>query len=128
MAPGIFPASRELTAFYSARTAWRSQGEERMRFRKAAALAHVPPGASVLDIGARDGGLRRFLPEDVKYQAIEIAPEFARPDMLIQDPSKGIPFPDGSYDSVFSIDVLAHVPNPFGTLTDVHRVRTPAGL
>src|SRR5438874_4947935 len=124
----IAPASRELTAFYSARTAWRSPGEERLRFRKAAALARVPPGASVLDIGARDGGLRRFLPEDVKYQGIEIAPEFARPDVLIQDLSKGIPFPDGSYDFVFSIDVLEHVPNPFGTLTEVHRVLKPAGV
>src|SRR5439155_213627 len=70
----------------------------------------------------------RFLPEDVQYQGIEIAPEFARPDVLIQDLSKGIPFPDGSYDFVFSIDVLEHVPNPFGTLTEVHRVLTPAGV
>src|SRR5437867_8356760 len=109
MAPRISPASRELTAFYSARTAWRSQGEERMRFRKAAALARVPPGAAVLDIGARDGGLRRFLPDRVRYQGIDIAPEFARPDVLIQDISQGIPFASGSYDFVFSIEVLEHV-------------------
>jgi len=128
MAPKIAPASRELTAFYSARTSWRSQGEERMRLRKAAALASVPPRAAVLDIGARDGGLRRFLPEGVKYQGIEIAPEFTRPDVLIRDISKGIPFPDGSYDFVFSIDVLEHVPNPFGTLTEIHRVLTPTGV
>src|SRR2546429_7527914 len=31
----------------------------------------------------------------VKYQGIDIAPEFRRPDVLIQDISKGIPFPDG---------------------------------
>jgi SAM-dependent methyltransferase len=118
----------ELTEFYSARTGWRSAGEERMRFRKATRLARVFPGAAVLDIGARDGGLRHYLPSDVRYQGIDIAPEFARPDVLIQDISKGIPFPDGSYDFAFIIEVLEHVPNPFGTLREIHRVLRPNGV
>src|SRR5260370_37184685 len=115
MAPKIGPASRELVEFYSARVGWRSAAEERMRFRKAAALARVPAGAAVLDVGARDGGLRRFLPDDVSYQGIDIAPEFARPDVLIQDVSHGLPFPDRSYDSGFCNHVLAHAPHQFGT-------------
>ena len=118
----------ELTEFYSARTDWRSPGEERMRFRKATRLARVFPGAAVLDIGARDGGLRRYLPSDVRYQGIDIAPEFARPDVLIQDISKGIPFPDGSYDFAFIIEVLEHVLNPFATLREIHRVLRPTGV
>jgi SAM-dependent methyltransferase len=122
------PASRELAEFYSARSSWRSQGEERMRLRKAAALARVGSGAAVLDIGARDGGLRRYLPDDVQYQGIDIAPEFARADVLTQDVSKGLPFPDGAYDFVFCIEVLEHVPNPFGTLGDIHRVLRPGGV
>ncbi|PYO67699.1 MAG: hypothetical protein DMD69_09165 [Gemmatimonadetes bacterium] len=128
MVDRITPASPELRDFYSARTAWRSKGEERMRFRKAAALARVPSGASVLDIGARDGGLKRFLPSGVAYQGIDIAPEFAGPDVLIRDISQGIPFPDGSYDFVFCIEVLEHVPNPFGTLSEFHRVLKPRGV
>ena len=128
MAAKIAPASRELTAFYTARTAWRSPREERMRFRKAARLARVPTGAAVLDIGARDGGLRGFLPPGVKYQGIDIAPEFAGPDVLIQDISNGIPFPDGAYDFVFCIEVLEHVPNPYGTLGEIHRVLKPGGV
>ena len=124
----VRPASPELRDFYSTRTAWRSKGEERMRFRKAAALARVPTGASVLDIGARDGGLKRFLPPGVVYQGIDIAPEFARPDVLIRDISQGNPFPDGSYDFVFCIEVLEHVPNPFGTLSEFHRVLKPGGV
>jgi 2-polyprenyl-3-methyl-5-hydroxy-6-metoxy-1,4-benzoquinol methylase len=123
----VTPASRELAEFYSARTAWRSPAEERMRFRKAAALAGVPAGAAVLDIGARDGGLRRFLPDGVRYQGIDIAPEFARPDVLIRDISQGIPFANGSYDFVFCIEVLEHVLNPFGTLAEIHRVLKPGG-
>src|SRR5437870_4076303 len=128
MADRIAPASPELRDFYSARTAWRSAGEERMRFRKATALARVPAGAAVLDIGARDGGLRAFLPPSVRYQGIDIAPEFARPDVLIRDISKGIPFPDHSYDFVFCIEVLEHVPNPFATLAEFHRVLQPGGV
>ncbi len=128
MTPKIAPASGELARFYSTRSGWRNQGEERMRFRKAAALARVPAGAAVLDIGARDGGLRRYLPDGVRYQGIDIAPEFARPDVLIRDISQGIPFPDGSYDFAFGIEVLEHVPNPFHTLREIHRVLRSEGV
>lgn len=128
MTPKQRPAPADLHEFYTARASWRSPGEERMRFRKAARLARVPAGAAVLDIGARDGGLRRFLPEGVKYQGIDIAPEFAGADVLIRDVSQGIPFPDGSYDFVFCIEVLEHVPNPFGTLGEIHRVLKPGGV
>lgn len=120
------PASPELERFYSARHAWRHPGEERMRFRKAAALARVPPGSAVLDIGCRDGGLRRYLPP-VKYQGIDITPAFAGPDILIQDISQGVPFGDGAFDFVFCIEVLEHVPNPCATLTEIRRVLRPAG-
>jgi SAM-dependent methyltransferase len=128
MAPKIRPASRELVEFYSARTGWRSAAEERMRFRKAAALGRVPAGAAVLDVGARDGGLRRFLPDRITYQGIDIAPEFAGPEVLIQDVSRGLSFSDEAYDFVFCIEVLEHVPNPFGTLSEIHRVLKPRGV
>jgi len=128
MASKIAPASAELKEFYSVRHGWRHRGEERMRFRKAAALARVAPGARVLDIGARDGGLRAFLPKDVKYQGMDIASEFASPDVLIRDISEGIPFPDASFDNVFTIEVLEHVPNPFGAIAEIHRVLEADGV
>jgi SAM-dependent methyltransferase len=128
MTSRIAPASKELEDFYRARAGWRSRGEERMRFRKASALARVAPGASVLDIGCRDGGLRAFLPPDVKYQGVDITPEFAGPDILIQDISKGLPFADASFDAVFIIEVIEHVPNPFAALTEIHRVLRPGGV
>ncbi len=120
--------ARDLAQFYIARTAWHAPAEEQMRFRRAAALARVPAGASVLDVGARDRGLCRVLPADVRYQGIEIDPAFARPDVLIHDISQGIPFPSGSYDFVFCLEVLEHVPNPFGTLSEIHRVLKPGGV
>jgi SAM-dependent methyltransferase len=123
----IAPGSDELQGFYRARSAWRSGGEERMRFRQAARLARVAPGAAVLDIGCRDGGLRHFLPADVRYQGMDITPEFAGPDIVIRDISDGIPFPDAMFDHVFCIEVLEHVPNPYGALTEMHRVLRPRG-
>ena len=128
MASKIAPASAELKEFYSVRHTWRHRGEERMRFRKASGLARVAPGAHVLDIGARDGGLRGFLPKDVRYQGMDIAAEFASPDVLIRDISEGIPFPDGTFDNVFTIEVLEHVPNPFGAIAEIHRVLKPGGV
>ena len=128
MATKIAPASAELKDFYSERHSWRHKGEERMRFTKASALARVTPGAHVLDIGARDGGLRAYLPKDVKYQGMDIASEFERPEVLIRDISEGIPFPDGTFDNVFSIEVLEHVPNPFGAIAEIHRVLKTGGV
>ncbi|MCR4338417.1 MAG: class I SAM-dependent methyltransferase [Gemmatimonadaceae bacterium] len=124
----IQPASQELTDFYRARSKWRSAGEESTRFRRAAALARVPNGAAVLDIGAREGGLRKYLPEDVKYQGIDITPEFASEAVMTRDISEGIPFPDGSYDFVFCIEVLEHVPNPFAAFGEINRVLRDGGV
>ncbi len=125
---GVAPGSGQLQAFYQARSGWRKGGEERMRQRKAARLARVAPGAAVLEIGCRDGGLRRFLPPDVRYQGMDIAPEFAAADILIRDVSDGLPFPDASFDHVFCIEVLEHVPNPYGALTEIRRVLRPGGV
>jgi SAM-dependent methyltransferase len=124
----ITPGSDELRTFYRARSGWRSGGEERMRQRKAAALARVPAGAAVLEIGCRDGGLRRFLPPGIRYQGMDIAPEFAASDILIRDVSEGIPFPDASFDHVFCIEVLEHVPNPYGALAEIRRVLRNDGV
>jgi SAM-dependent methyltransferase len=124
----IAPGSEELQGFYRARSGWRSRGEERMRFRAAARLARVAPDAAVLDIGCRDGGLQAYLPPGIRYQGMDISPEFAAPAIVIQDISAGIPFPDASFDHVFCIEVLEHVPNPFGALTEIHRVLRPGGV
>ena len=119
-----------LTEFYRARRGWRSAGEERMRFAKAAKLARVPPdrGAAVLDVGAREGGLKRHLPPDVRYRGVDITPEFTSDDVLLWDVSQGLPFPDGAFAYVFCIEVLEHVPTPYHTLAEIHRVLAPEGV
>jgi len=128
MTTRITPGTDTLTDYYRQRARWRHSGEEAMRFRAASQVAAVPTGARVLDIGARDGGLRRFLPEGVRYQGLDIAPEFASEQVLIRDISLGLPFPDASFDFVFCIEVLEHVPNPFAALTEIRRVLREDGV
>ena len=123
----IAPGSPEFADFYEARNRWRHSGEERMRFRAATRLARVPAGARVLDIGARDGGLKAYLPPGVRYQGIEITPPVANPEVMAHDVSKGIPFPDAAFDFVFIIEVMEHLPNPFGAMGEIHRVLAPRG-
>jgi SAM-dependent methyltransferase len=128
MGTRIEPSSRELTGFYGERSKWRDSGEEHMRFVRAARIARVPDGAAVLDIGSRDGHLRRYLPAGTRYQGIDIAPQFASEDVVVHDISAGLPFPDAAFDCAFCIEVLEHVPNPWSTLGEIHRVLRPGGV
>ncbi|HXI32725.1 MAG TPA: class I SAM-dependent methyltransferase [Gemmatimonadales bacterium] len=120
--------SSNFAEFYIARTAWHAPAAERMRFRRAAAVARVPAGAAVLDIGARDGGLRHVLPGGTRYQGVEIDPAFAEPDILIHDISQGLPFPADSYDFAFCLEILEHLPDPFQAIGEIHRLLKPAGV
>lgn len=128
MSTRVAPASKELRDFYSERHNWRNSGEERMRFRKATKLAQVRPGSAVLDIGSRNGDLRKYLPPDVKYQGLDIAPEFAAPHVLIHDITTGLPFPNASFDNVFMIEVLEHTPTAYNTVGEIYRVLRPGGV
>src|SRR5260370_40328745 len=99
-----------------------------MRFRRATKLAQVRRGSAVLDIGSRNGDLRKYLPPDIKYQGLDIAPEFRAPDILIHDITAGLPFADAAVDYVFMIGGLEHTPPAYGTAGENHRGLRPGGV
>lgn len=119
--------SQELKGFYSERSSWRNYGEENIRLQRAVRLAEVPPGSRILDIGCRDGYLKKFLKGDYRYFGIDIAPEFEAPDITVQNICEGTDFDDGFFDVVFCIEVLEHVTNPHSVLLEIHRILNSEG-
>ena len=91
----------------------------RTKYKTVANLLHGRRG-SVLDVGARDGVLRRFLSRDLEYRSADVAPGC---DFVI-DLERPLPFPDRSFDYVVALDVLEHVDNlhaGFGELLRIAR-------
>lgn len=116
--------SSDLTEFYEKRVEWRGLREEDLRFRKAVKIASFSSSGKIklLDIGCRDGRLRKFLPEGVEYHGIDIAPSFQNEFIVTGDIADGTAFPDDFFDDVFCIEVLEHTRSPFTILREVHRI------
>jgi hypothetical protein len=67
-------------------------------------LLDTPAGAAVLDVGGIAGGLQSFLP-GAKVTALNIDDTGD-----VHYDGKTIPYPDGAFDTVVSLDTLEHVP------------------
>ena len=119
--------SEDLKRFYSERSSWRNYREENIRLSKAVKLANIRSGVRILDVGCRDGYLKKFLKGDYQYFGIDIAPEFEAPDITIQDICAGTDFDADFFDIVFCIEVLEHVSNPYFVLREIHRILKPGG-
>ena len=119
--------SEDLKRFYSERSSWRNYREENIRLSKAVKLANIRSGVRILDVGCRDGYLKKFLKGDYQYFGIDIAPEFEAPDITIQDICAGTDFDPDFFDIVFCIEVLEHVTNPYFVLREIHRILKPGG-
>lgn len=74
-------------------------------------LAAIPAGQSILNAGAGEPQHKRFC-SHLRYTDKDIA---------------AITAPDGAFDNVMCIEVLAHVPDPVAVLRDVARAVRPGG-
>ena len=97
-------------------------------------------GRDVLEIGVGMGadhvewarsGPRRLVGVDLTPRAIEwagrrIAAEGLRSDLRVAD-AEHLPFPDASFDLVYSWGVLHHTPDTAAAFREVHRVLRPGG-
>ena len=91
------------------------------------ALAYVPDGCRVLDVGCGTAPYRRWLPRRVDYTGIDIAAGGGAPDIVIE-PDSAWPLADGAYDLVLCTQVLEHARDKDLLLAEIKRVLRPGGL
>jgi SAM-dependent methyltransferase len=92
------------------------------------------PGARTLDVGCSVG----FMPETARAlgydaygseynPAAAIAAEERLPGRIRAGALEDAAYRHGEFDAVTICDVLEHVPDPLGTLTEIHRILRPGG-
>ena len=110
--------------------------------RRAAAAkfaAHAAPKRSplrILDAGCGTGAMLDEFKKwgDVELTGLDISDEAIRytrtrgHDNLVQGDLSGLPFPDGSFDMVTSLDVIEHVPDDQRAIHELARVLAPGGV
>jgi SAM-dependent methyltransferase len=91
----------------------------------------LPPGARVLEVGAGTGKQAADLTaRGFQVDAIEIAASNYAQDRLfpiVDYDGRHIPFPDATFDVVFSSNVLEHVPDLAQLHAEIRRVLKPGG-
>ena len=82
---------------------------------------------AVLEIGSGSGYLQDVVGN---YTGLDIAPTAARyyHKKFVVGSATALPFPDNSFDAIWSIWVFEHVPNPEQALSEARRVTKDGGL
>lgn len=99
--------------------------ERRARVLAEMLAAHIPSGASVLDVGCGDGTIGRQIADarpDIRIEGVEL---MARPECRIPCrvfDGTTLPVPDASYDVCLFVDVLHHTPDLRPLLKESRRV------
>jgi ubiquinone/menaquinone biosynthesis C-methylase UbiE len=107
-------------------------GRHQVRQHEIAYLAgYFPAGSSILEVGAGTGEQARELTRrGFSVKAIDVpTSEYGMHRVFdVQDyDGRRIPFPDASFDIVFSSNVLEHLPDLPGMLAEMRRVLKPGG-
>jgi SAM-dependent methyltransferase len=100
-----------------------------------AILRHVRFRGRILDLGCGDGGIGALvIPPACPMTGIDLSPEdlalaraTGRYEELVACDASAIPFPDGSFDMVFSNSVLEHIPHLDGVLSEAARLLRSGG-
>jgi SAM-dependent methyltransferase len=101
----------------------------------------VPPGTRLLEVGCGAGAVLAVLGQefpDVRLFGVDREPKqlaFAAQHLersgveatLIEADALALPFDDGSFDHVWMMWFLEHVPDPVGALREARRVLVPGG-
>jgi SAM-dependent methyltransferase len=104
---GIYDTARGPLARWAAPLAARAR--ER-RHREFFALAGLPDGGRVLDLGCGALGLRALEP-DLDITGVDLEEQGHYPGPFVRaDAAEGLPFADGEFDLVYCSSVIEHVP------------------
>lgn len=102
--------------------------EATLRFRKAIDSAALRPGESVLDLGAKWGGLASSIDPRVDYTGLDLSEVNAEAatkaglTFVRGDVTQPLPFAEASFDCVFCLELLEHLIAPARLLAEIHRV------
>jgi ubiquinone/menaquinone biosynthesis C-methylase UbiE len=111
-------------------------GERRARNE---VLRHLPnlAGTRLLDIAIGDGRNMPLIPRDCQVFGVDISSvllekcKYDYPDrdtFLIVGEAENLPFPDATFDNIFSLGAINHVNDPGKALREMARVVKPDGL
>lgn len=90
-----------------------------------------PQRLRILDVGGYPGNLRDFVNHDhYDLTILDVVPDDGSIPGYVQGTGLGLPFADGSFDVVCSLDVLEHIPDPdrAAFLGEIMRVARHAAL
>jgi SAM-dependent methyltransferase len=105
--PDVYATARGPLARIAAPLAARARARRHARFF---ALAGLPVGARVLDVGCGSIGLRALEP-GLDITGVDLAERPGYPGPFVRaDAAAGLPFADGEFDLVYCSSVIEHVP------------------
>ncbi len=109
------------------------EGTVELRAHVLKLFAREKPG-SLLDVGTGDGEFCKAAKEKLgmKVVATELRRSYVTYDGFevaeVDLDAEPLPFPDDTFDFVVNIEVLEHLRNPWGCITEMVRVAAPGGL
>jgi SAM-dependent methyltransferase len=130
---------RDLAIYYNQEAEARANREliaERLEARAAFISTYVPPGARLLEVGTgpgRDAGA--FVAAGLATFGVDLSHEFAvfaakTGAAMTNATARALPFRDGSFDVVWSMSTLMHIPDSAieASLGELRRVLRPVGV
>lgn len=102
------------------------------RYELEQVLSLMPPNSTVLEIGAGAGWQAKMLAEQgFCVEAIDISSSRYKVSQIwpvLEYDGKHIPFPDHTFDIVFSSNTLEHIPHVATFMDEIRRVLKPEGI